>query len=144
MNDYKNIAEFDSIRSIIDRNNIKIVKNNSYFISDELIPVDLYIGEKLFIIQVNDEYDDLNFNNYILNFILVFRELKIIEDSSDFLNWSGINTLNANNSLLLAYYKKICNDIDEIRGCFFNNSINYFISDLDFQLNSGAIQLLRK
>ncbi len=44
---------------------------------------------------------------------------------------------------LLDYYKNVCNSVINIRHIFENNSINYYISDIDFQLNSGVIQLLR-
>ncbi|GAA3636885.1 hypothetical protein [Flavivirga jejuensis] len=112
-------------------------------IDQNLIPVILKIGNDTYVVHVLDEYDDLNYYNPILNFIIVFRAITIIDDSQDFLTWCKQQGLNPNNHKLLSYYKDICAAIYSINNYFHDNKINYFILDLDFQLNTGVIGFLR-
>ena len=137
-------AIIDKIQRFITENKISIIVNTKDVIISVLIPVDVFIRGKMYTIQINDEYNDLAYNNDLLNFILVFRELAIISDTADFLYWCTLHDYDASNSQLLDYYKGLCNHMDEIASCFKNNEIDYFVSDLDFQLNSGVIQVLRK
>lgn len=113
-------------------------------IVQNLIPVVLKLGNHFYTVYVADEYEDLNYYNPILNFIIVFRAITIIDESKDFLLWCKQENLNPNNPELLDYYKDICNNIEDINNYFPNNKIDYFVSDLDFQLNTGVMQFLRR
>lgn len=144
MRDSKNNADIANIQSFMLKNDISISINKMDSLEKDLNPLDLKIQNVVHTIQVYDEYNDLKFENEVLNFILVFRELSIIKESTDFLHWCKLMDADANNTKLLSYYRNICNNMEEITSCFTKNEIHYFISDLDFQLNSGAIQLLRK
>jgi hypothetical protein len=134
----------DEIQCFITDNKIRIIGNTTDVIDSVLIPVNLSIRGKTYTIQINDEYHDLACNNDLLHVILVFRELAIINDTTDFLHWCTLHEYDANNNQLLDYYRNLCTNMEEITSCFKNNEIDYFISDLDFQLNAGVIQLLRK
>ncbi|NMH87764.1 hypothetical protein [Flavivirga algicola] len=112
-------------------------------IDKNLIPVLLKINNKTYTVHVMDEYEDLNHYNPVLNFIIVFRALVTLHESEDFLIWCKQEGLNPDNHKLLNYYKDTISSIDEIKSCFPNNEIDYFISDLDFQLNAGVMQFLR-
>jgi len=110
---------------------------------DHLIAMNLIIKNEKYTVFVSDEYEDLKKKNSLLNFVLVFRELATISDSSDYLEWCSQHDLEPNTYKLLAYYKHISSKIEKIKLLFKNNIIDCFISDLDFQLNSGAVQFLR-
>ena len=136
--------EIDAIQSFITENKISVIRNTIDGIISVLTPVDLSIRGKTYTIQINDEYNDLAYHNKLLQIILVLRELATINDTSDFLHWCTLHDYDASNSQLLAYYSNLCTNMEEITSCFKNNEIDYFVSDLDFQLNSGMIQQLRK
>jgi len=139
---YPKIAK---IKNFILHEDISISKSDGDITKhDHLVAMNLKIKNEQYTVFVDDEYEDLKKKDSVLNFILVFRSLAMIDDSSDFLEWCTQNSINPNSTKSLAYYKNICSKIEEIKLLFKNNTVDYFISDLDFQLNSGAIQLLRK
>ena len=138
-----NPPELVFIQNFIKKNRIVIHQNNSLVIVENLIPIVLSVNNKEYIIHVNDEYQDFEIKNDLLNFILVFMELAVIDESIDFIDWCKTYGLPPENYKLLSYYKNICTQIVKIRVLFKNNKIDYFVSDLDFQLNSGIIQFLR-
>jgi hypothetical protein len=133
----KNFIEFNRIG--ISR--IKTEKRSKYGL---LVATELTVKNNQFTVLVDDEYDDLKKKNSLLNYVLVFRSLAILDDSSDYLDWCSQQDLNANTPNLLAYYQLMSSQIETIKLLFKNHTINYFITDLDFQLNSGAIAVLRK
>ena len=140
---YPKIAK---IKNFIQQGEISIYQkesddNNNY---GHLVAMTLVIKNENYIVFVDDEYEDLKKKNLLLNFVLVFRALALIADSSDYLEWCSQQNVNPNLSELLAYYKNTSSRIEKIKLLFENNTISYFISDLDFQLNSGAMQILRK
>ncbi len=136
--------EIIDIQNFIANKGITICLNKGPHIEQNLIPVVLRIGNCIYTIHVSDEYEDLSYYNPILNFIIVFRALVAINESKDFLVWCKQEGLNPDNLKLLNYYKDICHTISNINSCFPNNEIDYFISDLDFQLNAGVMQFLRR
>jgi hypothetical protein len=138
---YPKIAE---IKKFILHRGISICTSDDGTKYAHLIAMNLKIKNEQYTVFVDDEYEDLKKKNSLLNFVLVFRELAMIDDSSGFLEWCSQHGLDPNTAKLLAYYKHISSKIEEIKLLFKNNTIDYFISDLDFQLNSGTIQLLRK
>lgn len=136
--------EIIHIHNFIAANNVTIWLSNADFIDQTLIPVVLKLDNKTYTIHVSDEYEDLNYYNPVLSFIIVFRAITIIDESEDFLIWCKQEGLNPNNHELLNYYKTLCNAIDDINSYFPDNKIDYFVSDLDFQLNAGVMQFLRR
>ena len=136
--------EIINIQTFIATRGITICLGKGVSIDKSLIPVNLKINDNTNTIHVIDEYDDLNYCNPVLNFIIVFRAMVTINESEDFLIWCKQEGLNPNNHKLLDYYKDICKAINDINSCFPNNEIDYFVSDLDFQLNAGVIQFLRR
>ena len=136
--------QIEEIQQFITEHQISVQKNSEAVIAANLIPVDLTIGAKRYTVQVNDEYNDLAHNNELLTVVLVFRELAILNDSTDFLQWCSQNDVDGSNTQLLSYYTELCSRMGEITCLFPDNEIDYFITDLDFQLNAGAISILRK
>ena len=92
-------------------------------------------------VLIEDEYSDLKIENPLLHLLLVLRELAIIDDSRDFLDWCNIQ--NINSIELLDYYKNAIFLIDLIKKETYKNEIDYFITDMDFELNSGVMKELR-
>ncbi|MDD7886414.1 hypothetical protein [Flavivirga sp. 57AJ16] len=136
--------EIIDIQNFIATKGIIIYLGKGAPIDKNLTPVILKINNNTFTIHVLDEYEDLNYYNPILNFIIVFRALVTISESEDFLVWCKQAGLDPDNHKLLDYYKDICYVINDINNCFPNNKIDYFVSDLDFQLNAGVMQFLRR
>ncbi|AUP80326.1 hypothetical protein [Flavivirga eckloniae] len=136
--------EIIHIQNFIAANSITISLGKTPYIDKNLVPVILGIKNNTYTIHASDEYEDLNHHNIILRFIIVFRALTIIDESEDFLIWCKQESLNPINYKLLDYYKETCKAIDSISNYFINNEIDYFVSDLDFQLNTGVMQFLRR
>ncbi|TGV02034.1 hypothetical protein [Flavivirga rizhaonensis] len=136
--------EITDIQNFIAARGITIWLGKGISIDKKLIPIVLKIDNGIYNIHVADEYDDLDYYNPILNFIIVFRAIVAINESSDFLEWCKQEDLDPNNYKLLDYYKDICNVISGINLSFPDHEIDYFVSDLDFQLNTGAMQFLRR
>ena len=132
------------IQDFIAKHQVVIQKNTSELIDEELTPMFLIMHDVVYEIQIMDEYQDLKYGNAFLDFILVFRELEQINDSVDYLDWCKQQGLQPNNDQLRNYFIAIVKVIPEISTRFPNNKITSYILDLDFQLNSGAIQSLRK
>ena len=109
---------------------------------DDLHLVDLSIDDQSFSIYIQDEYNDLVLNNPLLNLCLILRELEIYQESSDYLNWSNTQGVNASNETLRQYYMNLGNTCTAIEKLI--DKIDSMISDLDFQLNAGAAQEMRQ
>ena len=75
--------------------------------------------------------------------MLALRELGIIEDSKDFAHWCQLNLIRSQSESLRHYFDDVKHNLENIIHHFPNNEVEYYISDLDFQLNSGAMQMLR-
>ncbi len=112
--------------------------------NSKLITVNFKIGPNEMTVLIDDEFNDLKLNNPLLNVILTLRELAIIDDSEDYLQWIKWCNEDASNSKLLDYYKTICVQLQTIKTYFPNGEIDYYVSDLEFQLNAGAVQYLRQ
>ena len=140
----KRYREIEMLEKFIQINGINISPIIVTNTVNRLVLYNLTINNKSLEVYITDEFDDLKIGKKTLNVFLILRELAIIDDSEDFLQWCRWNDLNANNTELLAYYKDISKELPTLKSYFDNNEIDYFISDLDFQLNSGAMQFLRR
>ncbi len=135
--------EINHIHSFIKKYDVVINIINSDKPQNGLTPLTLKLKNLEHVIYMMDEYDDLRFNNPLLNFVLVFRELELIADSTDYLNWCKQQSIDAHNDVLSAYYADLASALPDIAKCFPDYNITSFVSDLDFQLNAGVIQTLR-
>ena len=112
--------------------------------AEPFIPVSFQLDHINYTVFVLDEYDDLNCNNEVLRLILVLRELEALQDASDYLDWCKQQGIDASNEVFRTYYMETIGLLGEIRTHFPQERITTFITDLDFQLNNGAIQYIRK
>ncbi len=140
----KKYSEINDIHNFLNSNDVTIETILHPIISDSFVPLKLKIQNQFFIIQVNDEYNDLDNAKPLLNFVLVFRELELLNEATDYLDWCKQQSVDANNNLLINYYKNIIRVITNINSCFPDSKVTSFVSDLDFQLNSGVMQYLRR
>jgi hypothetical protein len=133
-----NYVEILCLKNLEHKFNIKTEVQKSTF---GLSKVRLSIQHKSHTILIHDEYNDLKLKNPLLNLCLVLRDLEIYKESSDFLDWCKTQCVNPDSNELRTYYKGlevIYNEVESKLG-----KIDSQISDLDFQLNSGAAWELR-
>ncbi len=136
--------EIAALKKFISDYNVHIQPQTTSPILQTLIPLSVQIANHKFTVYVQDEYDDLTTNNLTIYTLLVLRELELIEDSTDYLNWCHMQCINASTESLRSYYQEITKYIPKLYPNFNTNKITSFISDLDYQLNSGAMQWLLK
>lgn len=79
--------EIIDIQNFIAINRITIWLGKMQPIDETLILLELKINDNTYTVHAVDEYENLNYHNPVLNFIVVFRALAIINDSEDFLAW---------------------------------------------------------
>lgn len=105
-------------------------------ICSNLIQVDFVFNGIHYNLYVDDEYNDFNEENQLLCLYLVLRSLKDYKEEDDFLKWCNLYSLNASDSNWLNYYRSL----DFIAQAIENEAseIKIFITDLDYQLRSGA------
>ena len=103
---------------------------------------ELFLGNKSWIILVDDEYNDLHEKNQLMCLFLILRELEIYQSESDFLKWCTQNGSNASDTKLLYYYKQLGKTILEIESII--GEIDSKISGLDYELRTGVIDELIK
>lgn len=140
----KQYPEILALEKFIENHHVLISVLESTNAHHLFIPIQLSINNQILIVNIEDEYDDLELNNPIMNTLLTLKALSIIDDSDDFLHWLKLNQIKTYDNHLLDYYKDIVSKLNMIKSCFSDNDIDYFISDLDFELNSGAAQYLRQ
>ena len=95
-----------------------------------------------FKIYVDDEYNDFKYNNPILNFCLVLRELEDYKFSDDYLVWCAERYINPSDIKIRDYYSgldKIYADVTAIMGV-----VKSYIPDTDFEFAMGEVVVLRK
>ncbi len=136
-------SEIILLKNFKELHKISVAINNAHKIESQLIPVEINIKGTSYLVHVEDEYDDSHINNEYLHLVIVLRAFEDIEESTDFLDWCKQLNVNASNEKLLEYYKTIISKIQNFKKLFEDGKITSFISDLDYQLNAGAIQILR-
>lgn len=137
-------SEITALKKFISDHNVRIQFHDGSSILQDLIPLSVRIADHKFIVYVQDEYEDLKAKKLTINTVLVLRELELIEDSTDYLNWCQLQDINATTEALRSYYQDITKNIHRLYDCFDDNKITSFISDLDYQLSAGAMQWLLK
>ena len=99
-------------------------------------------GKKEFKLYVDDEYHDFKLKNPILSFYLVLRELEGFKFEKDYPTWCRAQLLDPNNSQVKNFFDgldKTYSEVEKIIG-----KIDSMINGLDFELNAGAAQYLRR
>ncbi len=141
MSDY---PEIRALKDFIQQHSIRV--DTSPEIPDifNLVPVIFTIQNKKQLCYIHDEYNDLQFNDPSVRVVLALREFELVEESTDYLHWCTMMGIEANSEVIRNYYKDTVSIIPKFKSYFKRNEITSFISDLDFQLNSGAMQFLRK
>jgi hypothetical protein len=109
----------------------------------DLNPFYISILNAEYLCYIQDEYDDLRLQDPRVHIVLALREFEIIEESTDYLHWCTMMGLPSNSEVMRSYYQDTVNVIPNIKSYFKRNAITSFISDLDYQLNAGAMQYLR-
>lgn len=114
------------------------------WVSKAFIPHRCSIKNESLLLLIQDEYKDLEYPNTLLHLVLVLRELELMEDSTDYLNWCKMQGVLTHSEPLRNYYQEMVRvHIPKLKNLFKHQKITSFISDLDFQLNSGPAQFLR-
>lgn len=103
----------------------------------------LIISERQFRVFIEDEYEDLLLPDPRIPVVLALREFELIEESTDYLNWCRMLAVAASSEVLRNYYQETVRELPELMLYFDSGELTSFISDLDFQLNAGAMQWLR-
>ena len=103
----------------------------------------LTLGNTSLEVLLLDEYNDRMLPNRLLHVVLVLKELEIIEESTDYLDWCNQQGFSTNDEFLLPYYQKMVNELPKLSSYFPKGKVTSFISDWDIQLDAGAAQFLR-
>lgn len=104
--------------------------------------VEFEIGNKIFTLFVDDEFDDLKLNKAPLSLCVVLREIEGVNIEGPYPNWSKALNLDESNAEVHTHYdnlQKISKELETQVGSF-----DSAISDYDFTLNAGAAQELRE
>jgi len=140
VSEYQEIVQLTSLRI---KHKITIHKtgrvlNNKPHYPEVLINID----SDSFKIIVDDEFDDLRYKNPELSLCLVLRALEVYHETDDYLNWCKEMNIDAGDFDAREYHMSLPTIFAEIESKV--GKIDSFINDLDFELNAGAAQALRK
>jgi len=105
-------------------------------IKNDLVHVDFLCNGIHYNLYIDDEYNDFNETNQLLCLYLVLRSLKDYQEEDDFLKWCNLYSLNASDSNWLDYYRSLDAITQTIESK--TDKIEVFITDLEYQLRSGA------
>ena len=141
MNNHKEIIALESYFNDF-QIGIKILPN--FFLSNNIIypAIELSINNQVFKLFINDEFNDIQYNNKLLLFCLILRELEDYHESDDYLTWCNERYIDSSIPAAREYYMSLrmtYNTIQRIIG-----TIDSQINNYDFELNAGAVQKLRK
>lgn len=135
--------EIIALQKLFKDYNIVITVLPDFFISNNTLhpAVQLSLNNQVFKFFIDDEYNDIQYNNKLLLLCLVLRELENYQNSDDYLTWCSERFLDSSITTVREYHMSLrttYNTIQRIIG-----TIDSQISDYDFQLNAGAAQELR-
>lgn len=99
-------------------------------------------GSQLFLIPVDDEYEDSPLQNPALLLQLVLFSMDEYEDCENFLVWSTAYSLDKDDPFVLDLYTQTSNIVPQLRELIGHDIRG--ISDYDWQLDAGAAQGLRE
>ena len=134
--------ELNYLSSYFNKKSVSIKRNATKDIQP-FKRLELNLDNNIYIIYVDDEYNDVNEANQLMCFFLILRELEIFNDSTDYLNWCkqlGVNLI-AYDQKLRAYYNSLKISYSEIEKAL--GKIDSCISSLDYQLSTGVVKKLR-
>jgi hypothetical protein len=115
---------------------VKLLPNKA----KSLIEVEFSVDAHSWRLYVDDEYKDFDERKQLICLFLTLRSLEDFAESTDYLSWCNVYHLNASHTEWLTYYRNLpalYAGIEKHIG-----RINSFISDLDYQLRSGAFYAL--
>lgn len=135
--------EIQALQGLYNRHTIQVQVMEGVFLGNKQhYPKVLFrLNDHSFELYIDDEYGDMAIGNPLLSLCLILRELEVYQEEEDILRWCKSKGLNSNDIEVLAYYKalsKIYFQVAQLIGI-----VDSFITDLDFQQNAGAVQLLR-
>jgi hypothetical protein len=138
--EYPEIAKLQELKS---KHGIQIRVTDELLCNrNDLRKVVVTIKQRPYSIYVNDEYQDLAIDNPDLHLCLLLRSLEDYKDSQDFLTWCQSLYLDPCEITSRQHHmdlNSICARIESHIG-----TIDSFVSNSDFELNSGAAQKLRE
>ena len=143
MNPESGYPEISKLEHIYESNDIYVFLRKEIYLGEdkEYKGVSLQIRDTLIELFVADEYGDLNESNQLLSLCLVLRELEQYQEAGDYLVWCRYNSLDPSDEQVRAYHmdlRFLSRNIESLLG-----EIDSCISNLDFELNAGAVQWLR-
>ncbi len=135
--------EIIALQELYTKFDIEIKVSETEFLGYEDYPlVEFIIKNRKFKFFVDDEYQDFKIENPLLHLCLVLRELESYQEAEDYLVWCRQRMIDPtdskardNHMTLVSVYRNIQMILGEI---------DSQITDLDFQLNAGAAQELRR
>ena len=104
--------------------------------------VNFTLKDEHFYLFVDDEYDDLKTNYPLLVLCLVLRELEGYEYTNDYKIWCHERYLNPEDSEIKECFQHLKKVYIQVKKMV--KEINSYVTDFDFEMNSGAAQELRK
>ena len=135
--------ELQNLQQFVDAYHV-VARRNNMPIEKYLTAMTLFIADEQFDIQVDDEYCDLDLEHPLVHIVLTLRALELIEESTDYLQWCNFLGISTGNEQLRRYYQRTVKLLPNIRAYFNKGEVTSFITDMDFELNAGAMQYLRE
>lgn len=144
MNPESAYPEIRKLEHIYESNDIYVFPRKEMYLGEdkEYKGVSLQIRDNLYELFVADEYNDLDESNQLLSFCLVLRELEQYQEAGDYLAWCRYNSLDPSDEQVRAYHMNLrflWRNIESLLG-----GVDSCIRNMDFELNAGAAQWLRK
>jgi hypothetical protein len=136
--------EIQALQNILQQHQfaIEAIEAHPNFTATEHLWVKVHLNQYSFVLLIDDEYKDFQLQNRIMNLCLMLRELETYEEANDILQWCNFKGLEVSNAEVLSYYKGLSTIYAKVEESL--GRIDSQISDLDFGLNAGAAQELRR
>jgi hypothetical protein len=135
--------EIQALNLFIQTTSAKFHRKNTIPPTFNLFTGSLILSESAYPVFINDEYQDLELPDKRIAIVLALREFELIEESTDYLQWCKLQGITAHSEEIRNYYQETVKRIPELKKHFNSGELSSFITDLDYQLNAGAMQWLR-
>ena len=137
--------EIDSLRELSKRFKLLVLPSDRPPLGNEasMPAVDLFFGSSCYQLYVYDEMADLSDTNPLLNLCLVLMALEDYQEEPDFLAWCRLYGLSTAEPAFRQWHMDLRTLYPELEKRL-GNKIEPFISQLDWELNAGAAQELRR